>query len=584
MTEPSLTSLLQERASRQPDSPAYTYIDYDIDPKGIAETLSWWQVYRRAQVVADELSRCSSGGSRAAILAPQGLGYIVAFLGALQAGSIAVPLPTPQPGMHDERVAAVLRDCAPAAILTTSSAAAEVSKYAGSCNGGSTPMMIEVESLNLGAPRRLRPVHCAPAGPAYLQYTSGSTRAPAGVVVTHKNVLVNVEQAFTDLIGGLGATGMKLVSWLPFYHDMGLLLGICGPLVTGRSAVLMSPFSFLRRPSRWMRLLAADHPTFSAAPNFAFDLAVWRISDEDMAGCDLGNVVGIASGAERVHVATVERFMHRFARFGLKDTAIRPSYGLAEATVYVASGDAGRTVKTVRFDDEKLCRGYAKPCGSEAGRGVHLIGHGTSRSTVVRIVDPETGIENPAGKVGEIWVHGGNVANGYWQKPEETLGTFGASLVSPGPDTPEAPWLRTGDLGVISDGELFIIGRIKDLLIVHGTNHYPDDIEATIQQITKGRVAAISVPTDGTERLVAVAEVKAPGTCHQQMHKLGSMKREITSAVSNAHRLRPVDVVFVAPGSIPTTTSGKVRRTACAERYHRAEFDRLEVTVSTEQS
>ncbi|OBF54845.1 acyl-CoA synthetase [Mycobacterium sp. 852002-53434_SCH5985345] len=575
MTGPSLTALLQERASRQPDAAAYTFIEYDVDPRGIAETLSWRQVQQRAQVVADELSMCGSNGSRVAILAPQGLEYIVAFLGAVQAGAIAVPLPIPQVGLHDERVSAVLRDCAPSAILTTSCAVSEVTKYAESFNGGTAPLLIEVDSLDLDVPRRPQPVHCPPSRPAYLQYTSGSTRAPAGVVVTHKNVVTNVQQAFADLIGETGAAGMRLVSWLPFYHDMGLLLGVCGSLVTGHSAVLMSPFSFLRRPVRWMQMLAADHPTLSAAPNFAFDLAVWRISDEEMAGHDLGNVLGIASGAERVHVATVERFMHRFARFGLKDTAIRPSYGLAEATVYVASADAGRPVKTVRFDNEKLSRGYAKACDT-AGRGVHLIGHGTCRSTVLRIVDPEGGTENPAGKVGEIWVHGDNVANGYWQKPDETLGTFSASLVSPGPDTPKAPWLRTGDLGVISDGELFIIGRIKDLLIIHGTNHYPDDIEATIQQVTKGRVAAIAVPADGTERLVAVAEVRMRDTLDDQMQELSSLKCQVISAISNAHRLRAADIVFVTPGSIPTTTSGKVRRTACAKLYQRAEFDRLD--------
>jgi long-chain fatty acid adenylase/transferase FadD26 len=574
----SLTALLQERARRQPDAAAYTFIDYETDPNGISETLTWGQAHQRAQVVAEELLVCGPSGDRAAILAPQGFEYIVAFLGALQAGFIAVPLPVPQYGVHDERVSSALRDCAPSVILTTFSAAPEVTKYADGCNGGSAASVIEVDSLDLQAPCRLEPVRPSPSRPAYLQYTSGSTRQPAGAVVTHKNVIVNVEQAFSDLFGKVPSPGISLVSWLPFYHDMGLLLGVCGPLVTARSAVLMSPLSFLQRPARWMQMLAADYPTFSAAPNFAFELAAQRTSDDDMAGRDLGNVLGIASGAERVHAATIKRFTDRFARCNLGKTVIRPSYGLAEATVYVASADAGRALKSVRFDYDKLSSGHAKPCRIEVDGGVELIGHGTSRSTTLRIVDPESGIENPAGKVGEIWVHGENVAKGYWQKPRETEHTFGASLVNPSTGTPEGPWLRTGDLGVISDGELFIIGRIKDLLIVDGTNHYPDDIEATIQEITKGRVAAISVPNDRTEQLVAIAEVKTRGESdEEQTQKLRSMKREVTSAISSSHGLRIADLVFVARGSIPTTTSGKIRRSACAERYRQDEFERLDV-------
>jgi long chain fatty acid CoA FadD26 len=308
-------------------------------------------------------------------------------------------------------------------------------------------------------------------------------------------------------------------------------------------------------------------------------LAARRTSDHDMAGRDLGDVLGIISGAERVHAATIQRFNSRFAPFNLSDRAIRPSYGLAEATVYVASADAGHAPKSVRFDYEKLSNGYARPCGSQDPAGTELVGHGISRSTTLRIVDRDTRIENPAGKVGEIWVHGGNVAKGYWQKPRQTEHTFCGCLLNPSPGTPKASWLRTGDLGVISDGELFILGRIKDLLIVYGSNHYPEDIEATIQEITRGRVAAISVPNDHREQLVAIAEVKTPGCPNaEQAEKLRSMKREVGSAISDIHRLRLADLVFVAPGSIPTTTSRKIRRAACNERYRRGGFDRLGVT------
>jgi long chain fatty acid CoA FadD26 len=255
---------------------------------------------------------------------------------------------------------------------------------------------------------------------------------------------------------------------------------------------------------------------------------------------------------------------------------IRPSYGLAEATVFVATSDCGRAPKVVRFDYEKLSSGYAKRCGSEVVGATELVGHRTSRCTTLRIVDPETRRENPAGRVGEIWVHGENVAKGYWQKPKETERTFGASLANPSPGTPEGPWLRTGDLGVISDDELFIIGRIKDLLIVNGSNHYPDDIEATIQDITGGRVAAISIPDGRREQLVAIVEVKKRGQSDDEDQKIRSMKRKVSAAISEIHRLRVADLLLVAPGAIPITTSGKVRRSACTDSYRQNAFERLD--------
>lgn len=580
MVGPSLTALLQERVDRQPDAAAYTFIDYDVDPNGFAESITWAQTQRMAQVVAEELRLYGASGDRAAILAPQGLEYIVAFMGAIHAGFVAVPLSAPQFGVHDERISSALRDCAPSVILTTSAAAADVRPYARKDDGKPAPVVIEVDALDLDSPRGLDPRGAVACPTAYLQYTSGSTRNPAGVAITHQNVITNVEQALTDYVGNEIPPETVFVSWLPFYHDMGLMKGVFAPLVCERSAVLTSPMAFLQRPARWMQLLATNSKSFSAAPNFAFELAVRRTTDEDMAGLDLGDVLVILSGSERVHAATIGRFTDRFARFNLKETVIRPSYGLAEATVYVASADRDRAPKTVRFDYEKLSNGHAKPCESEGVGGADLVGHGTTRSTNLRIIDPETSRENPAGKVGEIWVHGENVAKGYWQRPQETETTFGGRIIGPSPGTPEGPWLKTGDLGVVSDDELFIIGRIKDLLIVDGSNHYPDDIEATVQEITGGRVAAISVPNDRTEELVTIIEVKNRGESEEEhKQRLRSMKREVMAAVSNTHRVRVADIVFVPAGSIPITTSGKIRRSACAERYRQDEFDALDVTA-----
>ena len=256
VTDLSVPALLKERADQQADTTAYTYIDYGLDPKGFAETLTWSQVHRRACVIAEELKLCGSPGDRAAILAPQGLEYIIAFLGALQAGFIAVPLSTPQYGIHDDRVSAVLRDSQPVAILTTSSVVGDVTKYACAQGGQPAPFVIEVDLLDLDSPRQLPASAKLSNGAAYLQYTSGSTRTPAGVIVSHKNVIANVTQSADTYLGGLPKPDVTFVSWLPLFHDMGLILGICAPMVLERSAVLISPMSFLRRPACWMQLLA----------------------------------------------------------------------------------------------------------------------------------------------------------------------------------------------------------------------------------------------------------------------------------------------------------------------------------------
>jgi acyl-CoA synthetase (AMP-forming)/AMP-acid ligase II len=580
MTASSIPAVLRERASLQPDDTAFTFMNYEQDWEGVAESLTWAQVYRRTLNLAQELDGCASIGDRAVIIAPQGLDYVVAFLGALQAGLIAVPLSTPMVGAHDERVNAVLRDAAPTVILTTSPIVGDVAKYAQPEDGAPAPTVIEVDLLDLDSRRKGSSARRA-SGPAtaYLQYTSGSTRTPAGVMVSHQNLSTNFEQMMADFFldyGKVAPPGTTAVSWLPFYHDMGLLLGICAPILGGWKTVFTSPMAFLARPARWIQLLANNYRALTAAPNFAFEYTVGRVPDEDMAGLDLGGVLSIMSGSERVHDATLRRFTQRFARFGLSESVIRPSYGLAEATLYVATRDPGEAPKVVHFEPEKLSAGHAERCTSEAG--TPLVSYGTPESPMVRIVDPETTSECSAAMIGEIWTRGDNVCLGYWQKAEQTEHTFAAKIVDPSAGTPEGPWLRTGDLGFLFEGELFIIGRIKDLLIVRGRNHYPDDIEATIQEISGGRVAAISVEKDRSEELVAIIEVNKRGDTEEQaMEKLLSVKREVTSAISNSHGLSAADLVLVSRGSIPITTSGKIRRASCAEQYRNNQFTRLDV-------
>jgi acyl transferase domain-containing protein/acyl-CoA synthetase (AMP-forming)/AMP-acid ligase II/acyl carrier protein len=571
--------VLRERARTQPDEPAFTYVDYELDPAGVAQTLTWARLYRQTSNVARELKACGSTGDRAVILAPQGTEYLLAFLGALQAGQIAVPLPLPMPGSGDERVSSVLLDASPATILTTSAVTGDIAQYIRPKPGADAITVVEVDLLDLDSVTGATADADDLPSTAHLQYTSGSTRTPAGVMVSHKNIQVNCAQLRSAYYqDGIAPPDTTVVSWLPFFHDMGLILNIAFPIFGGFRSVLTSPPAFLQRPARWMQLLASNPHAFSAGPNIAFELAAAKTSDEDLADLDLGGVRNILNGAERVNPSTLRRFAERFARFNLRPEALRPSYGLAEGTLYVATRGTGQPPETVFFESEKLTAGDAKR--SASGEGTALVSYGMPTSPTVRIVDPEARVECPEGTVGEIWVHGDNVCEGYWQKPEETERTFGAELVDPSGGAPESPWLRTGDLGFISDGEMFIVGRIKDLLIVYGRNYAPDDIEATIQEITAGRVVAGAVPgEDGVEKLVTIVEFKAGGDAEEAAQRVSDVKRKITAAVSRTHELGIADLVMVPPHSIPLTTSGKVRRRDSLKLYLGGEFSRLDELI-----
>ncbi len=568
----SIPAALAARAQAQPDDVAYTFIDYEYDPAGAAESLTWSEVHERVQIVAEKLSKLGAPGDRAVILAPQSLDYVVAFLGAIQAGFVAVPLSMPMFRQHDERVSGVMADATPVAVLTTSDVIEDVRKYGQVESRSHAPKFIEVDTLDFDTPAK-PPASVALPKAGYIQYTSGSTRRPAGVVVTHQNIFENMEQILPDFFEAYDEppADLTVVTWLPLYHDMGLLVGVFLGMRMGRSTVLMTPVAFMQKPARWIQQLALNPHTFTAAPNFAYELAVKRTKDEDLAGLDLSGVVVMINGAERVHGATVRRFNDRFGPYGLPEAAMRPSYGLAEATVYVTSSAGGRAPTSVRFDYDELAAGRAQPCAE--GAGSEHIGLGVPRSTTVRVVDPQTRVEAPAGTIGEVWLHGPHVAGGYWHNPQLTEELFAGQLAQTSEGTPKGPWLRTGDLGVLFDEELFIVGRIKDLLIVDGRNHYPDDIEATVQELTGGRVAAVSVPDDPSEKLVVIAELKK----QLDAEVLDSVKQQVTAAVSKTHSVRLDDLMMVGPGSLPLTTSGKVRRGTCVELYHSDGFRRLDV-------
>ncbi|MDT5180191.1 MAG: hypothetical protein QOJ95_4389 [Mycobacterium sp.] len=575
MLDSSIPAILRERASLQPNDAAFTFIDYDTEWEGVEETLTWSQLQQRVVALAAEIRAHAQIGDRVVILAPQSMSYVLGFLASFEANVIAVPLSTPNMGAHDERVAAVVKDARPTVLLTTTAIAEAVAGYATAQDGAPAPAVLEIDTLDLSVRRRSTSRRETSPETAYLQYTSGSTRTPAGVMVSQRNLFSNFEQQVAALLseyGKVAPQGTTVVSWLPFYHDMGLILGICAPILGGWHSVLMSPIAFLQRPARWLQQLALRTRALTAAPNFALDLAAARTSDDDLAGLDLGDVLAIICGAERVQPVSVKRFTSRLAKFNFPGKVIRPSFGLAEATLFVATREPGEPPSVITFDTEKLSAGMAK----RSTTGTPLISYGMPDGPLVRIVDPDTCLESPAGTVGEIWVHGDNVCAGYWNKPDETESTFRGVIANPTDDVPAEKWLRTGDLGFFSDDELFIVGRIKDLLIVRGRNHYPDDIEATVGAVSGGRVAAISVEEDATEQLVAIIEVKERATPEETFEKLANVKSEVTSAISQGHGISAADLVLVARGSIPITTSGKIRRQACVDQYRQGRFVRLD--------
>ena len=576
MPQSSILSMLHGRASLRPHDVAVTYTDYEKDWAGVPESLTWSQLSRRTMNVAREIRLHRSVGDRAVILAPQGLDYILAFLGSMQAGLVAVPLPLPHRGSSYERVGAVFADTSPAVVLTTSAVAEDIGDYVDQSRMDTAPKIVAIDSLKLDAEGGTSLPTADLPNIAYLQYSSGSTRLPNGVMISHRNLTVNFEQLMVSFFANSKVpSDTTLVSWLPFYHDMGLVLGVCAPILGGYRAELTSPVAFLEKPSRWMRSLAENPHAWSSAPNFAFELAARKTTDDDLAGLDLGGVLGIISGAERVEPATLQRFVDRFAHFNFRDHMMRPSYGLAEATVFVAAGTWSESTPAVHFDVGELGAGRVERC--TAGSGTALVKYKVPQSPTLRIVDSESHRECPPDFVGEIWIHGENVADGYWRKPPEEQRCFGATLLDPSPGTPDGPWLRTGDLGFIYEGELFIVGRIKDLLIIRGRNHYPEDIEATVQEITRGRVAAISVPLNSTEQLVTIIELKKRSDANGNATRwLSELKSDVTSAISNAYGLSIGDLVLVEAGSIPTTTSGKIRRAACVEQYREEQFTRLD--------
>ncbi|GAA4703517.1 fatty acyl-AMP ligase [Phytohabitans rumicis] len=567
-------------ARQRPTDTAYTFVDFGTDPDGVRHELTWGDAHRRATALARRIRRVAAPGDRVAVLAPPGLEQVVALFAAWYAGAIAVPLFPPDLARHAERLAASYADCAPRCVITTAAARERVADFVRTAGG--EPTLLLADDLDDGGGGDGGPPRSAafPDDIAYLQYTSGSTRNPAGVEISYGNLAANVRQVWSALAGN--RTRFTSVNWLPLFHDMGLVATVAVPLLHGSRSVFFDPAAFLMRPERWLRLLGAEEAAYTAAPNFAYDYCVRRIDPAARAGFDLSRVFMFLNGAEPVRADTVAAFAEAFAGTGLNPSVLCAAYGLAEATVFVAADRSDRPPTVTLFDRVALASGLAREAG-EAGdpqEASALVSCGRAAGQRIAIVDPDRRVPLPDGRVGEIWVFGPNTAHRYWRQPKRSAEVFGATLAGSG-GLPVGPWLRTGDLGVLHDGQLYVTGRRKDLVIVAGRNHYPQDIEETVAVaspvLADGRVVAFSVPVGGAEGAVGGAEgaVVVAERCRSTPPggwQPDEVARDVRGAVWAAHDLALHDVVLTEPGGLPRTSSGKLSRSVARERYLAGSF------------
>lgn len=560
----SINDVLARQAAQRGDSPAFTF----LPERGEAEpALTFAELDRRARALAAELLRHAGPGERAVLLFLPGLDFLVALLGCFAAGIIAVPLMLPRRAGARDYSLAVLADCAPTLALTSREVAAARSDVIERFQD--TVRWITVDA---GAQKTLPGVALPGRGPddiALLQYTSGSTSAPKGVMVAHGNLLANLEMIRT----GWGTTERSTtVGWVPLYHDMGLILQVMQPLFLGAHSVLMPPAAFMRRPLAWLRAVSAFRAELSPAPNFAYDLCVSRFQPELMADVDLSCLKLAVNGAEPVHADTLARFAETFAPYGFAPTAMYPAYGLAEATLTVSSGQPGLGPVARYVSRAALQEGRAAPaCGPQDAQTLVACGRSLEGERIA-IVDPERRCAVPADTVGEIWVSGANVTQGYWRNPEGTEATFQARI-----EGCDGAWLRTGDLGLLDQaGNLYVTGRIKDVIIIRGMNHYPQDIERTVENAhpglrPHGGAAFAHADETGGERLVVVHEIDR---VHRRDLELEDVVARIREAVALEHEIAVDDVTLIRPATLPKTTSGKVQRNLTRRLWMDGALDR----------
>ena len=553
----TLIDRLQEQESRQPDKRAFTFL---ADAETEIDSLTYRQLNQTAKAIAAVLQSRGAVGERALLLYQPGLDFITAFLGCLYAGVVAVPVYPPRANRSLDRLMAIVDDADASFALTTRAIQDGVAdkfrdRYADEIQ------FLATDTLELNLAQNWQYPQIATDSLAFLQYTSGSTGKPKGVMVSHGNLMANsvtINYCFQN------QRDHQAVSWLPPYHDMGLIGCIIQPMYVGLSMYLMAPVSFLQRPYRWLQAISKYRGVTNGGPNFAYDLCVDRITPEQKATLDLSCWELAFSGAEPVRAETIARFSEYFRECGFRESAFYPCYGMAESTLMITGGDKHAKVVTQEFDSKKIEQNIALPPHNGADK-ITLVGSGSNiPGQKLAIVNPDTLNSCQDGEIGEIWSKSDSVARGYWNRPELTEHSFNAVLA----DTKEGGWLRTGDLGFLQAGELFVTGRLKDLIIIHGRNYYPQDIELTVENaheaIRLGNVAAFAVEVDGKERLVITPEIKR--TCLRKLD-VDEVTKAIRTAVAQNHDLQVQAIALIKTGSIPKTSSGKIQRHACKAGY-----------------
>lgn len=550
----TFADLLAYRAQNQPNRTAYTFLHRGETEVG---KLTYQELDRQARAIAARLQSMGAIGERALLLYQPGLEFVAAFMGCMYASVVAVPAYPPRRNQKLTRLQAILDNARAMVVLTTATLLENIERRFAEDPKLATMQWLTTDNIPNELASDWQKPTISSNTIAFLQYTSGSTGTPKGVMVSHGNLLHNsalIHQCFEHTPDSRG------VIWLPPYHDMGLIGGVLQPLYGGFPVALMSPVDFLQQPLRWLQAISRYRGTTSGGPNFAYELACSKITPEQKASLDLSSWEVAFTGAEPVRAETLERFAATFEPCGFRREAFYPCYGMAETTLIVSGGLKAATPIVQQVEGAALEQNRVIAARGEEGTR-KLVGCGKSLvDGKIAIVDPKTSTLLPDNQVGEIWVASPSVAQGYWERPEETEATFNAYLA----DTGEGPFLRTGDLGFLQEGELFIAGRIKDAIIIRGQNHYPQDIELTVEKchpaLRPNCGAAFAVEVNGSERLVIVQEVK-----RSYLRKLNvkEVVESIRRAVTAEHNLQVYATVLVKTESIPKTSSGKIQRHAC---------------------
>lgn len=552
----TLVDVLRRRAVEQSEGEAYVFLD-----RGEVDGTRWsyGQLFERVRAIAACLQAIGAFGQRVLLLYPPGLEFVAAFLGCLFAGAIAVPTSPPRKRQASSRLQGIAADAGAAMLLTTSDYRARMQPELAQVSPLEDVQWVATDAIDVAIASDAQQVQLSPDDLAFLQYTSGSTGTPKGVAVSHGNLMHNSAAIHACFRHDASSRG---VIWLPPYHDMGLIGGVLQPLYGGFPVTLMSAVDFLQKPMRWLQAIARYGATTSGGPNFAFDLCVKRFQPELHPDLDLSSWEVAFTGAEPVRAETLDRFSRAFAPYGFSRKAFYPCYGMAETTLIVSGGDKAIAPTIEHVDTQALAdsqivqRHYAHEAGSQA-----VVSCGSSLpDQAIRIIDPQTLLPCGDNRVGEIWVAGPSVARGYWNQPQETRSTFENYL----PESGYLPFLRTGDLGFIHNGELFVTGRIKDVIIIRGQNYYPQDIELTVEKshpaLRSHSGAAFSIEVANSEQLAVVHEVERT---HLKKLNVPVAIADIRQSVTAKHQLQTCAIALVKPGSIPKTSSGKIRRRAC---------------------